>query len=220
MNIINCIVLCAGEAVRWKGHMGVPKHLLEIDGETLISRTTRLIHKYKGDNKVNVYIVVKDIADKRYHLPKAETVLAKLKPINKDSDKFLSSKHLWNKEGRTLVMFGDIWFSEEAMQTIMTHKGKDWVFFGGKVEGFVQSFYPKDIESHRNALYKLRDMMCSNEVEDGIAGWKHYRLMNNYPIYEHKLDDNFILIDDLTDDFDYPEFLDVWLVRYNASKGE
>ena len=61
----NCILICAGDATRWNNHLNTPKHLINIDGETLIERAVKLIHKYKLDT-VDISIVVKDVNDDRY----------------------------------------------------------------------------------------------------------------------------------------------------------
>jgi len=211
--VTNCIVICAGEAIRWDNHLDVPKHLINIGGETLIARIVKLIHKYKT-SPVNISIVVKDLDDKRYFIKGAKTVKAKLTPENLDADKFLSSKHLWNNEGRTLVIYGDVWFSDEAMKTIMEYEGAYWILFANKVECFVQSFYPKDIPKHLKALLTIRDAHVNGKITR-CGGWEHYREFNGYPLKEYNMNDNFYLIDDLTDDFDYPEEYATFMKRYN-----
>ena len=37
------ILLCGGEATRWNNYLNSPKHLINIEGERLLDRTTRLI---------------------------------------------------------------------------------------------------------------------------------------------------------------------------------
>ena len=44
---MNYYILANGEGKRWGNYKGVPKHLIEIDGETLIDRTVRLLAKYR-----------------------------------------------------------------------------------------------------------------------------------------------------------------------------
>ena len=213
---MNCIIICAGEATRWNNHLGVPKHLIEVDGETILQRTVRLIRKYcNADTKI--YIVVKNLKDKRYFVEGSATVCADLETRNKDADKFLSSRHLWSNDSRTIVFYGDVWFSDDAMKTIIKHKEDEWVLFANKDECFAQSFYPKDKAEHLKALESVRDMHCSGDI-GRCGGWEHYRKMNGYPVREHKYGKRFFLIDDLTDDFDYPKDYDEWIKRYKESK--
>jgi len=211
--VTKCIIICAGEATRWENYLGVPKHLIKIGGETIIERIVKLIHKYKQD-VVDVVIVAKDNKDKRYQVNGARTVNAFLRPENLDADKFLSSSFLWSEGSRTLVIYGDVWFSEEAMEQIMAYQGKDWVLFANKKECFVQSFYPKDLEQHRKALEYVRDQHVAGKIKR-CGGWEHYRAMNGTPLDKHIYDDKIILIEDLTDDFDFPWEYDEWIVRYN-----
>ena len=37
------VILCAGDATRWGGYLGLPKHLVPIHGEPLLHRTVRLL---------------------------------------------------------------------------------------------------------------------------------------------------------------------------------
>ena len=55
--------MCAGKGTRWGDYKGVPKHLIEINGETLLGRTTRLL---KENNIYNYIITTNDIRYKQY----------------------------------------------------------------------------------------------------------------------------------------------------------
>ncbi len=214
--MINCIIICAGEATRWGNHLGIPKHLIEIGGETLIERTTRLLHKHKKED-IDVKIVVKDLKDKRYYVDGAETVEANLNPQNVDADKFLSSEHLWNQEGRTLVIYGDCWLSDGCIKKVMEFESEEWTLFANKVECFVQSFYPQSIPQHKAALEYIRESYKRGDISV-CGGWHHYRAMQGYPLTEHRMEHNFYLIDDLSDDFDFPNEYDNFMERYNNAE--
>jgi hypothetical protein len=216
----HAIIICAGEATRWQNYKGVPKHLIEINGEKILERTVRLINKY---SKAKVYVVGRG-NDERYKIKGSAYYEADLNPDNFDADKFLSSKKLWNKNGRTIVFYGDCYFTDEAVKTIMEYKGKDWILFaryGSSQftgcewgECFAQSFYPKDIKRHEDALYTLADMKRRGEL-DTCGGWQHYRIMDGIDPKNHARGDNFYEIDDFTDDFDYPKDLDRWYEHFN-----
>ena len=106
------IIICAGNCARWKNFGGVPKHIVDIYGETLLERTVKLL---AGKD---ISIIVKDDKDKRYHVKGAKTVKANLDSTNFSADKFLSSKELWNKNGRTVVLYGDVYFTENATKLL------------------------------------------------------------------------------------------------------
>ena len=213
-----CIIICGGEATRWNNYLGVPKHLIKIEDETLIGR---LVRQLKSEER-EIYIVTKK-KDKRYDIEGSKQYVAKIDyKNNADADKFLSSKSLWNKNGRTIVFYGDVWFSDEAIETILAHKGKDWILFGrstassitgcGYGECFAQSFYPKDLAIHEQNLHKIARAYQSNAI-DRCGGWEHYRAMAGLPLKGHKIRGFFKNINDFTEDFDTPEDYISWIYK-------
>ena len=54
------IIMAAGKGTRWNNYLGIPKHLIEINGETLLARTTRLLK----ENGIKNYIITS--SDERY----------------------------------------------------------------------------------------------------------------------------------------------------------
>lgn len=206
------IIICAGDATRWGNHLGVPKHLIEIDGERILDRTVRLLKENGIDD---IYIVVKRITED-YLVPGAIQSVAHLNPENVDADKFLSSRFLWNEKGRTIVLYGDVYFSDNAMKTIATSDIKEWTLFARYGESFItgtkwgecfaQSFYPDSISLHEENLYRIADLKKKGYL-NRCGGWEHYRAMiglNNGLLNSHVKGSNFVEIDDWTDDFDYP----------------
>ncbi len=220
------IIICAGEATRWGDYLGTKKHLIEIEGERLLNRTVRLL-KERGVEEI--YIVVKEITD-AYHVEGATQWKANLNPdANVDADKFLSSQELWNDDGRTLVFYGDCYFTDEAMDTIVNFTSREWTLFcrpnASKVTGtpwgecFAQSFYTDDIPRHRAALLRIARL-----YKDGVitrcGGWEHYRAILGRPDARirrpHVMGSNYVEIDDWTDDFDYPKDYDSWIEKRSA----
>ncbi len=149
-----------------------------------------------------------------------------------EADKYICSSGLWNKNGRTIVLLGDVWFSDEAIKTIVGYKGDSWKAFGrvGKSsytgcqwrELFSQSFLTKHIESHKKKLITLGNLYKTGEVNIS-SGWAHLNLMMNLNADtddsgNRYLDsDLFTQIDDFTDDFDFPRDYDRWIDNYQKS---
>jgi hypothetical protein len=216
---MKAIIICAGEATRWADYLGTKKHLIEIDNEKIVHRTARLLKKHGVSD---ISIVTKEY-DERYDTPYSTQEVVKVDyETNADADKFLSSKHLWNKQGRTIVLYGDCYFTEDAIKKIVNYENEDWTLFcrphpseitGSRYgECFAQSFYPKDIERHENALKKIAQYHKEGVIRR-CGGWEHYRAMVGTPLFEHKMTTNWELIDDFTDDFDYPEDYENWIMR-------
>ena len=64
------VIMCAGEGKRWGNYKNVPKHLIEINGETLIGRTTRLLKKFGVNNYI---ITTNDVRYKEYGMTRPQT---------------------------------------------------------------------------------------------------------------------------------------------------
>lgn len=225
MKNTKAIIICAGEATRWGDYLNTKKHLIEIEGERLLDRTVRLL-KERGVKEI--YIVVKRISPE-YQVEGAAQWVANLKPEeNADADKFLSSKELWNEEGRTLVFYGDCYFTEEAMDTICNFESREWTLFcrpgASEITGtpwgecFAQSFYPEDHLRHEDGLLKLARLWKEGVIKR-CGGWEHYRIMvgrADTDLRKHYMTDHYVEINDWTDDFDYPKDYDEWKRRREA----
>lgn len=219
------LVLCGGRGERWGNHRGVPKHLVPVEGERLLDRTVRQVKTW-GPPGTRVFVVARDDA---YACEGTELYLAETDESRGDADKFMSSSALWNKDGRTVVLFGDVWHSDSAMQRIMGHAEREWTVFGreaasrttGKPWGelFAQSFYPHDHERHARALEYIAEGYREGRYE-GRAGWREYRVMiGGEPDGPHVVRGNFVDIDDFTDDFDLPDEYEQWCARREDLSG-
>lgn len=229
------IIICAGKCSRWKNYLGVRKHFIEIEGEILFHRTARLLKKYCKDD-LKIYVVG---LNDDYKLEGTELFIPERLPERGEADKFLNSKHLWNKDGRTLCLFGDIWFSEEAIQKICDYDERERRCFvrprRSKITGcphrehFGLSFYTEHIDEHERQFNRIvRDFQKGKIKECG--GWELYGVMVGIPtiflkryilkrlmmfnILNHKIR----VIDDFTDDFDIPDDYDKWIENWRKNK--
>ena len=108
--------MCAGKGTRWNNYLGVPKHLIEINGETLIGRTTRLLK----NNGVNNYIITtNDVRYKQYGLTRPQT------HNDCEIDRF---EEIEDKE--ICYLYGDVYYSDEAIKNIVNTSTNDILFFG------------------------------------------------------------------------------------------
>jgi NDP-sugar pyrophosphorylase family protein len=223
---MNAIIIAAGEASRWKNYKGIPKHLIEIDGEPILHRTVRLLR----ENNVEKITVVGP-QDDRYKIKGSELYVPKKNKAHVDADKFLNSESLWDTKGRTVVFYGDVYFTEKAIKTIVNHEGEDWILFcrfnASEFTGtrwgecFAQSFYPKDHGRHKSNLLLIAEEYKKGSIKR-CGGWEHYRAMCNAPLDAkfHKDYGNSIVIDDWTDDFDYPKDYKRFVKFWNEKKSK
>lgn len=222
------IILAAGDGTRWADFRGVPKHLVEIDGKKLIVRTVEQYLKYTDD-----IIVVGN--DDRYSIPGSrlfvpdrpkEFVYPKLisRPW-KEMDKFATSMHLW-KDGRTVLVYGDVYFTDFAVKTIM-ESGKDWTCFCRTKPSLITGKNCKEIfayslrsEHHQQFRQAIHYLMNSKTA---TGGWSLFRYLTSksknlsadYSVMFNN--DNYVDIDDFTEDFDFPEDLIEWEKRKNIN---
>lgn len=215
--ITRYIIIAAGDMTRWRNEDGglfldTPKHFVTFHGEPVIERTVRLL-KERGVSKEQIYVVSKD-----YEINGVENKHPKLNPKNFDADKFLSSSQYWNKEGRTVVLYGDVYFTDNAMDTIIAHQEEHWRLFcrptASTVTGteygecFAVSFYPVD---HKYIYKKLKQLvyLYKGEFLYRIGGWEWARAVADVPVIRLRKHKDwlmcYVLIDDETDDIDYPE---------------
>lgn len=212
------IIICAGEATRWSGYLGVPKHFAPLGGEPILYRTVRLIREHIPDAKIHV--VARD-GDDRYRVPGTTLYVPKLDwEHNRDADKFLSSQDLWSRQHRTIVFYGDVYFTDAAMKAISAHQVREWTLFArfgpshltGTRWGecFAQSFWPEHLDRHLAALERIA-RLSRQGVLHRCGGWESYRAILGTPDREmhlHRRGGHFYEIDDMTDDLDFPEDYD------------
>lgn len=220
------VIVCGGEASRWGNHLGVPKHLVEISGEVLLERTIGQIHDRDPD--ADVVLAVKGM-DARYNLDGARRSRAKLDASRQQADKVLSSEHLWSASDRTLLLFGDVWWSQSAMDLVAGNT-QPWVAFArfgpSEVTGcrhaelFGFAFNPEHRSTIAGAGEHAAELGRSGKLRNWSGGWQVYKIAAGvpdefikgvkHPDYNTRDLGHSVEIDDWTDDFDTPTDWDRW----------
>lgn len=200
------IIAAAGEGKRWNNFLGIPKHLITIDNETLINRIYRQFRDFTDD------IVILS-ADERYRVGDA-ILEAPLQGNWLDFGKIYSSHHLWSDQ-RTIIVFGDVYFTDEAVKKIVSNQDQ-YKFFMRKGPSKYTGKGHKEIfafafSGGMNEKIKQHIQELVNKKQGGAGAWRIYLHIHNI---KHPRDyfnsDGYIEINDWTDDFDYPEDLLKW----------
>lgn len=212
------IIICAGKGKRWGNYLGVPKHFVTVDGKKLLHRT---VDQFEGHS---IFIVANS---SMYYVEGTTLYFPAQNPKNGDADKLINSSHLWSDHERTLLLFGDVYFTDQSVQTIKERKKRDWTVFGrmnaseitGKKWGelFAFSFYPEHIQSLKNAINKATSAYRYGYV-NRCKGWEIYRSWAGGDIGIHRQYGHFTEIDDFTDDFDFPEDYNLWRIKRALSE--
>lgn len=218
------LILAQGAGTRWDFRdapfLGKPKQLVVIDGETLTARAKRLFAERGCE------VVV--IASHPELFP--DVTLDNPFPSGTEMDKFYSTQHLWLKDGRTIIAWGDCFYTEDAVTKIVSHESDDLMYFRRPTESattghkwdesFAVSFGPHE---HKRVL-DLADKVV-NAVRMRKVKKEHIRThyaaslgvaMDNRQVIINTPGQ--VVIDDWTDDFDRPDEWMRWVGRYYRQK--
>jgi hypothetical protein len=122
--VTRAIITAAGEARRWKNYTGVPKHLAVIEGETLLRRLTRQLR----ERGIEAVVIVSPPDDGRYQTEGARLHPRAMNPRWRKADRYMSTE-LWNPDGRTLYVPGDLYATDAAMDTMVDEPNRTWVWY-------------------------------------------------------------------------------------------
>ncbi|MEJ7597742.1 MAG: NTP transferase domain-containing protein [Kofleriaceae bacterium] len=109
--ISNALILCGGRGSRWE--RAVPKQLTVIDGEPLLTRTTRLLRE-AGAEAVTLIA-----QDDRITAPGATRCAD---PSRWIAEAVWATRRLWG--ARPVVLCGDVYFSEPVLAALAHHPGR------------------------------------------------------------------------------------------------
>ena len=188
------VLMCAGKGTRWNNYQGVPKHLIKINGEPLLGRTTRLLKKYGINNYI---ITTNDVRYKEYGQTRPQSY------TDCEVDRF---EDIDNEE--ICYLYGDVYYTEEAIKNIVNTPAEDILFFGSDWEIFAIKIINKELFfEHKNRVKKL---FLNGEINRCI-GWEVYRSLHNIPFEEHYITDRYFSIKYGTDDIDYPAYFEKFI---------
>lgn len=187
------IIMADGKGTRWQNYNDIPKHFIEIGGETLLGRTVRLLNE--GDKDADVIITSHD---PRYDVPGAR----RYEPLNNhlEIDRFTEELI----EDNVCFLYGDTYYSQEAMDTILQTETDEMIFFGN--ERSIVAIKVKDGELFRSHVDNVRRLFLEGKIEKCI-GWQVYQSFTGLPFGEKKIGPSYIVLEDGTEDFNSPEDL-------------
>lgn len=190
------VIMADGKETRWSNCAGIHKWQIKIDGEILLERTVRLIKKFDPDASI--------IITSHYENLKIEGAeIYAPQNNNIELDRFTSELI----EKNVVFLYGDSYYTENAVKTIIENSNSSILFFGNNNRIFaVKVADDKLFERHINNVRKL---FSEGKIKSCI-GWQVYQSFQNISFEEKKIADDFVVIDDDTCDFnwlnDYYEF--------------
>ena len=187
----------------------VPRQLTEINGETLLNRTVRLLK----ENGVKDILITSH--DKRFEVKGA----IRYEPLHNDYD------HI-NKTGYWLSAFpvelltkpitfiwGDVYFSENAIKKIVETKADKTMFFCTDISKGIDKKYIKkhdeplaykvnDTELFKKHIEIVKKLYDEGKTVRHPIVWELYRSINGLDINKHVLTTNYTYINDESCDID------------------
>ena len=185
------IIMADGKGTRWNNYHNIPKHLIEIGGETLLARTVRLLR----ENDALADIVITS-HDPRYEVPGARRYEPRHNHL--EIDRFTEELI----ENDACFLYGDTFYSEQVIKKIVQTPAEKLLFFGN--ERSIVAIKVVDGALFRQHVNRVRELFLAGKIEKCI-GWQVYQSFLNLPFGEKKIDTKFILLKDGTEDFNSPE---------------
>ena len=218
---------------RWKSYLGVSKHLIPIKGEALIHRTQRLL-KENGASEILVKCDKTD--EERYLIEGSKFINPEINNsfAYPDYELFLCNSY-FNQDGHTIILFGDVYYSEKIIKHLIFNQSKSWHYYArkrfseitGSIYGehfgwhFHSSQNKKLLEAGHKACEITLDLVKRSENGERISRqeWNMqdsasitYRVLCNLNVLDPYSTEYFHWVewDDETEDFDYPIDWERW----------
>ena len=184
------IIMADGKGTRWNNYHNIPKHLIEIGGETLLARTVRLLR----ENDALADIVITS-HDPRYEVPGAR----RYEPQNNHLEIDRFTEELIADD--VCFLYGDTFYSESVIQKIADTPAEKLLFFGN--ERSIVAIKVADGALFRQHVDRVRELFLAGKIEKCI-GWQVYQSFEGLPFGEKTIAADYILIQDGTEDFNPP----------------
>lgn len=184
-----------------------PRQLTKINGEPLVARTIRLLK----ENGINDIIITSH--DKRFDNLGAERYEPKnniYEPF-KETGYWLNAFPLEILTEPTIYLFGDVYYSENAIKTILETPTDDILFFCTyknqdpryiKHHDEPMAYKVVNIDKFKEHIQKVKDAkdkgLCCREP----VTWELYRSINNQELNIHTMTKGYVAINDESCDID------------------
>lgn len=223
------VIMCGGNYPEFS----IRKQLLKINGEVLVERTIRLLKQ----NGIDDIAISTNCHDFDYlNIP---ILMQDNHYICEGPEENKKSNCCWlnaytELDQPTCYLHGDVYFSNQAIKTIVETPVKDTMFFctfdwsdGTKDKRNYKGREPfaykvQNQNVFRYAINKIFDMVDNGYFEDGLPPicWHLYRFLNGYDVKPKakqwtevndifKSKGDYIVINDYTTDIDHPEDVEV-----------
>ena len=187
------IIMADRKGSRWNNYKDIPKHFIEIGGETLLKRTVRLLKE--ADPVCEVIITSHD---PRYQVEGARRYEPKNNVL--EIDRFTAELI----EDNVCFLYGDTYYAESAIHSIVETQAEDLLFFGN--EKSIVAIKVRKAELFSYHVNRVRNLFLQGKIKKCI-GWQVYQSFLGLPFDEKRIAEKYICVEDGTRDFNSPEDL-------------
>ena len=199
-------IMCGGSYSNFK----YPKQFAKVRGERIVDRTIRLLKK-RGIK--DIVITSNNPIFDSCGVPRIEN-----EQNNFSQDKSWTNMKGWWLDAfyhfnePTCYLFGDVCYSEKAIDTIISANSDTALLFGSNPtssEGYlVKTWYEPlaykvfDYEGFYKGIEEVKKLYLAKKVNRHPIAWELYRHLNGLDINSRQLEDHFICINDYSTDID------------------
>lgn len=192
------VIMADGKGTRWNNYMGVPKHLVEINGEPIIARTVRLLNEISTEeNKEQEVEVIITSHDQRYEFEGSR----RHEPENNHYEIDRFTEELVQDD--MCFLYGDTYYEDDVLKKIVTAKTDSILFFGN--EKSIVAVKIKDADEFRTHFNKVKDSFIKGEISK-CKGWQLYQSFTGQNLNEKPvIGQSFITVGNDTTDINTPD---------------
>lgn len=194
------IILCGSNHEKING---VPRQLVKIKGERILDRTISLLRSYGVED---ISVTATD--------PAFNGIDAEIIPYDSSGPWINCFPPI---DEPTTFLFGDVYFSEDAIKRIITTATDDIAFFGS-TPPFAKN-YPKrwaepfafkvvNLQHFAESVLKIKELQASGVFQRDPIAWELWQIIKGTPL-NNIIYTNYVAINDYTCDIDYPSDVEI-----------
>lgn len=185
------VIMANGRGTRWGGHSGIPKHLIEFDGETLLRRIVRQVSEVDPGSDIVISSSNPDYetVGARRHSPRVNEI---------ELDRF--APELVSDD--VCFLYGDTLYSTSAIRTILAEPTTEIDFFGD--ERAIVAVKSADRELMLEHLDLVRGLYLTGQISS-CKGWQVYQSYEGLPFDGVRIGPRFRNLDDAAIGFNTPD---------------
>lgn len=195
------IIMCNGN----NSNFETPRHLSVIKGERIVDRTIRLL---KENGAKNVYISSDNKLFDSCGVPRLKH------KRNYVCNYWLDA--FYKVDEPVCYIFGDVYFTESAIKTIVNYETDRNVLFGTSIArnelhqnwGEPFAYIVKDYETFHKGIEEVKKLKDEGKLLREPIVWELYRYLHNLDVNVQEITEDYVDIDDGTMDVDNPKKLE------------